>query len=285
MLARIALHVELDVRALNVGARELGCSEALDFFLTRSRLRGTRAGREAGNKVLQLRNLFLALRVFGFDARAHLRLGDDHVVVAADVHDDGFVVDVRGVRADRIQEMAIVRDDDQHAFEFVQIFLEPMHGIEVEVVGRLVEQQRGRRTEERLREQHADFLSALQFAHFAFVQIALDAEAVEQRARVGFGGVAAFFADDAFEFAEAHAVGVSELFVRLFVERVALLQRLPERRIAHDDGVDDTKVIKGELILAQDSEALWTGDRAGRRLLSRRSGSSLRWICRRRWGR
>ena len=36
---------------------------------------------------------------------------------------------------------------------------------------------------------------------------------------VGFGGVAAFFADDAFEFAQAHAVFVGELVVGLGVER------------------------------------------------------------------
>jgi len=160
-----------------------------------------------------------------------LRLGDDHVVVAADVHDHGFIVDISGVRADGIQEMAIVRDDDQHAFVLVQIFLQPMNRIEVEVVGRLVEQQRGRRTEERLRQEHANFLSALKLAHFAFVKIALDAEAVEQRARVGFGGVAALFTDNTFELAETHAVSVGEFLVRLFVECVALLQRLEQLRV------------------------------------------------------
>ena len=97
-------------------------------------------------------------------------------------------------------------------------------------------------------------------------KIALDAETVEQSARVGFGGVAAFFADDAFEFAEAHAVGVGEFLVRLRVERVALLQRLPERRVAHDDGVDDAKFVEGELILAQDAEFLRARDRAFGRL-------------------
>ncbi len=65
-----------------------------------------------------------------------------------------------------------------------------------------------RRAKKRLRQQHAHFLAALEFAHFAFVQRALDAQPVEQRGGIGFGGVAAFLADDAFEFAEAHAVRV-----------------------------------------------------------------------------
>ena len=134
----------------------------------------------------------------------------------------------------RIQEMAVVRDDDQHAFVFAEIFLQPMDGIKIEVVGRLVEQQRRRRSEECLRQQHANLLSALEFAHFAFMQIDVDAEPVEQRAGVGFSGIAAFFADDSFKLAEAHAVGVGQLFVGLLVERVALLQRFPERPIAHE---------------------------------------------------
>ncbi len=51
---------------------------------------GTRAGREARDEFVQLRDLLFALRVFRFDARANLRLGEHHVVVAAGVHDDRF---------------------------------------------------------------------------------------------------------------------------------------------------------------------------------------------------
>ena len=87
----------------------------------------------------------------------------------------------------------------------------------------------------------------------------VDAQAVEQHARIGFGGVAAFFADDAFEFAEAHAIFVGQFVVRLGVERIALLQGLPERGVAHDDGVDDAKFVEGELVLAQDCRFAWGG--------------------------
>ena len=66
-------------------------------------------------KSLQLRDLLLALRVLGLDPRPDLRLGHHHVVVAAGVGDDRLVVDVGDVRADRVQEVAVVRDDDQRA--------------------------------------------------------------------------------------------------------------------------------------------------------------------------
>ena len=80
----------------------------------------------------------------------------------------------------------------------------------------------------------------------------MDVEAVKQDGGVGLGGIAVFVADNAFEFAEAHAVLVGHL--GLFVDAVALFKRGPQRRVAHDDGVDDAIVVKRELILAQDAE-------------------------------
>ena len=118
----------------------------------------------------------------------------------------------------------------------------------------------GGRAEQRLRQQHADLLAALQLAHAALVQRVFDAQAVEQHGGVGLGGVAALFADDAFEFAEAHAVVVGQLVVRLGVEVVALRERLPQRRVAHDHGVDDAEVVEGELVLAQNAELLRARD-------------------------
>ncbi len=183
--------------------------QPLNFFFARGGLRGARAGGKPRDELLQLRNFLFALGIFRFDPRANLRLGDDHVVVAAVVHDDRFVVDVRGVRAHAVEEVAVVRDDDQHAFVVAEISLQPVHGIQVEVVGGLVEQQRARIAEEGLRQQHAHFLAALQFAHLALVQVTLYSKAVEQNSRIGFRRVAAFFADDAFELAQAHAVRVA----------------------------------------------------------------------------
>ena len=120
-------------------------------------------------------DFLFAIGVLGFNARANLCFGHDHVVVAAVVHDDGFVVDVRGVRADAVEKMAVVRDDNKHAFVFAKIALQPVDGIKVEVVGGLVEEQRAGIAEKRLGQQHANFLPALQFAHLAHMQRGFDA--------------------------------------------------------------------------------------------------------------
>ena len=152
--------------------------------------------------------------------------------------------------------MAVVRDDDQHARIFVEIILQPVHGIEVQVVGGLVEQQRRGIAEQGLRQEDANFLAALQLAHLALVQSRFDAQAVEQDRGVRLRGVTAFVADNSFEFAKAHAILVGQLFVWLGIKHVALLERLPQRGIAHDDRVDDAKLVEGELVLAQNTQLL-----------------------------
>ena len=138
--------------------------QLLDLLLAALHLRGARAGAEAGDEVLQLGDLLLLLGVLRLDAAAHLRLGHHHVVVAAGVGDDRLVVDVRDVRADRVQEVAVVRDGDQHALVLVEEVLEPADRVEVEVVGGLVEQQRLGLAEQRLREQHAQLVAAGELA-------------------------------------------------------------------------------------------------------------------------
>ena len=78
------------------------------------------------------------------------------------------------------------------------------------------------------------------------------------------GGVAVLVADDAFEFAQPHAVFVGHL--GLLVDAVALFKGGPERLVAHDDGVDDAISVEGELILAQHAEFARADDGALLRL-------------------
>ena len=57
------VHRELDVRALDVRPRQLGRLQPLDFLAARLHLARARAGGEARDEVVQLRDLLLALRV------------------------------------------------------------------------------------------------------------------------------------------------------------------------------------------------------------------------------
>ena len=145
-----------------------------------------------------------------------------------------------------------MRDDDQRAFVAGEKLLEPVNRVEVQVVGRLVEQQRLGMTEERLRQQHADFLAALQFGHRPFVQRVGDIEPLQEHRGIALRRVAVLFADDALELAEAHAVLVRHLGLR--VQGVALCERVPQALVAHDHGVDDAILVERVLVLAQHAE-------------------------------
>ena len=63
----------------------------------------------------------------------------DHVVVVAGVDDDGVVVNVGDVGADGIEEVAVVRDDDEGAVVVGQEVFEPVDGLQVHVVGGFVQ--------------------------------------------------------------------------------------------------------------------------------------------------
>src|SRR4029077_6717023 len=100
--------LELQIGALNVGPRQFGDLQALDFFAPRLHLAGAGSGSEARDKLVQLVNLLLALSVLRFDLRPNLRLRDHHVIVSARVSNDGLVVDVGNVGANAVEEMTVV---------------------------------------------------------------------------------------------------------------------------------------------------------------------------------
>ena len=65
------------------------------------------------------------------------------------------------------EERAVVGDEQQRAGEIAQVVLEPPDRVDVEVVGRLVEQQQIRLRDQRLAEQRAPAPAAGQLAHRA----------------------------------------------------------------------------------------------------------------------
>ncbi len=178
---------------------------------------------------------------------------------------DRLVVDVGDMRAHGIQEVAIVGNDDQRAFVADEELAQPMDRVEVQMVGRLVEQQRFGPAEERLREQHAHLLSALQLRHRPIVQRVRNVQPLQQNRRVAFGFVSVLVADNPFELAEAHAFGVGHLALR--VEPLALFERAPEAVVAHDDRVDHAEGVERVLVLAQDAHLRRAHDDAALRRL------------------
>ena len=145
-----------------------------------------------------------------------------------------------------------MRDDDHRRVVLVERLLEPTNRVDVEVVGRFVEQQHVRLREQRLREQHAQLPARRDVAHRAVVEFLLDADAEQQRTRARLGVVAAVFGELAFGFGGVHVVVVGGFRVR--VDRVTLGHGGPHFGVAHHHDVEHAHVFVRELVLAQLAE-------------------------------
>ena len=77
-------------------------------------------------------------------------------------------------------------------------------------------------------------------------------ETLQQNGGIAFRGVSVFLADNAFKFAQPHAVFIGHL--GLCVNLVALFHGGPQALVAHDDGIDHAIGVKGKLVLAEYAE-------------------------------
>lgn len=87
------------------------------------------------------------------------------VGVVAAVGIDGLVVDLQDQVAHLVEEVAVVRHHQQRLVTSTQIALQPFYHLEVEVVGRLVEDQEVGLQQQHVGQGHPLQLSTTQFAH------------------------------------------------------------------------------------------------------------------------
>ena len=120
-------------------------------------------------------------------------------VVVADVHLDFAEVDVGDVRAHLVQEVPVVGDDDDGAFEFGQKVFQPWIDSRSKWLVGSSSSKMLRIAEQRLREQHAHFLVAAQIFHLDVMQRFRNAESDQQLRRIGFGFPAVQFLEFPFQ--------------------------------------------------------------------------------------
>ena len=133
------------------------------------------------------------------------------------------------------------------------------------MVGRLVEEQRLGLAVERLRQQHAHFLPALQLAHRA-------SRAARRRYRAPGAAPRRRFPLSSRPLrrrsprARRGASRLRSIMSALRVEGIALCQCVPEPLVSHDDRVDHAVLVERVVILAQHAELRRTDHRAALRL-------------------
>ena len=156
--------------------------------------------------------------------------------------------------ADHVQEVTVVRNDNHGAVAIVQRLLQPANGVDVQVVGRFIEQQDIRIGKQRLRQQDTQLPARRDFAHRAIMLFNRNADAEQQFAGARFRRVAVHFA--IFDFQVGHFVAIFFAHLSEGVDTIALLLHFPQLAVAHDDRIQHGERFKGELILTQLTDAL-----------------------------
>lgn len=138
--------------------------------------------------------------------------------------------------------------------DLAQVVLQPLHGLEVEVVGGLVEQQVVGLAEEGFGEHHAHLLVVAELARQLLVQALGDTQVLQQLGSLALGLPAVHLGKLQLQVGSTVAVLLRHL--GLGIEGLALLHVLPERGMAHEDRVEHAIGVILEMVLLQDREAL-----------------------------
>ena len=153
------------------------------------------------------------------------------------------------MRADLVQEVAVVADDHHRALVLVEHMFEPANRIDIEVVRRLVEQQHIRFGKKRLGKQHAQLGAWRDLPHRQLMLLDGNLQPEQQFARTRLGGVAVVLGEMSLEIGRPHVIVVACL--RICVDRIALRHRIPHFRVAHQNHVEYAEILERELILTQ----------------------------------
>ena len=262
LVARLARRGEDDARVAARRGLNLLDGELFEHLLAAGGLfRLGHVGAEPLDKFEQLLALLLGLLVLLLLlAQGQLaRLVPEAVIAGKELH--LAVVDVDRVGAHRVEEVTVVRYHQYCVLEVGQVVFEPHHRFEVEVVGRLVEQQVVGVAEEGLGQQHAYLLLTTQVLHEHVVLLLLDAQTAQQRGGVALGIPPFEFGELLFEFGGPYAVGIAE--IGFGIEGVLLLHDVPQYGVAHEYGVDDGKLVEGKVVLTQYREPFARSQRDG----------------------
>ncbi len=181
LVSDLPVRAEVDVRIFAAGRPDL-----LQFDLFQSPLSGGSllgfggVGGEAGDEFLQLLDLLFFFLV-GLLHLPHQQLaGFVPEVVVAGVELNLAVVDVCSVGAYLVQEITVMGYYNDSIFKIDEEVLQPRNGIQIQMVGGLVQQQNIRVAEEGLGQQHFHLDAAVQIPHGGIVKLRFHAQTVQQ---------------------------------------------------------------------------------------------------------
>ena len=135
-----------------------------------------------------------------------------------------------------------------------EIFFQPLHGVEVQVVGGLVEQQVVGMTEQRLGQHHAHLLVVRDVRHLLVVLSLAHAQVLQQLGGLALGLVAVHLGKGHLQLSGFHTVFFRHLWLR--IKGLALLHVVPHGLVTHQHGIHHREGVVFEVVLLQHAHAL-----------------------------
>ena len=256
ILAGLAVLLECDPRIAARGRRHFLDGQLVDQLAAARRLTGLGLVRcKALDKVLQLLDLLLVLAVLILDHALNELRGLVPELVVADIQLDLAVVDVDDVGTYVVEEVTVMRYNEDGALEVRKKILEPADRLNIQMVGRLVEQQDVRLAEQRAGEQDFDLLDVAEVLHLGVQNgVRVQTKAVEQLAGLGLSVPAAHLGELGLELGGLVAV--------------LLAHDSEQTLVAAEHRVENGLVVEGKVVLLEHAHARLGRDgyRAGGRV-------------------
>ena len=229
--------------------------ELLEHLLTaRSLLTLSHVGTEAADELLELLLLFLSLLILLLLLTQGELAGLIPEAVVTSELLDTTEVNVYRVRADRVEEVTVVTDDQHRLLVFGEVVFEPSHRLQVEVVGRFVQEEVVGLTIKRTSQEDTHLFLTAQLLHQLVVLVFLNSQTTEQHRSIALCIPAFHLSELIFQLSDAVAILIVE--VRLSIQCILLFHDCPEDAVPHQDGIHHGEGIEGVVILAKYRETL-----------------------------
>ena len=254
-VADLSVRTEIDIGIFTAGRLDLIQLDLFKGTFTAGRLFGFGSvGGETGNEFLEFLDLFLFLLVGFLHLPDHQLAGLVPEIIVAGIELDLAVIDVRDIGTYLVQEIPVVGNNDDRVVEVDQEFLQPGDGVQIQMVGRLVQQQDVGVAEQGPGQQDLDLLGTGQLAHQVGVELGLNAQTVEQGLRVGFRFPAVHFGKFRLQLAGPDTVFIGK--VLFGVKSVLFLHDLEQTAVALDDRIQYGLAVVFVVVLLQERQSL-----------------------------
>ena len=163
---------------------------------------------------------------------------------------DLCIVNVGDLRTYLIEEMSVMRYNDNGIFEICQKLFKPSDSIQIKVVGRLVKKKDVRISEKCFCKEHLHLFVSSQILHKLVMKFRINSKTVQELCSIGLGFPSVHLCKLRLKVTGT----VSVLFTEIFfgIDRLFFLHDVIKLLIPHDNGLNSFKLIILEMVLLKD---------------------------------